>query len=93
MIHFIRTKNNNTIIDVESTKDDLQVVICIKEYSKYLLSLPSDKQASFISHVDSISEMRGTYFESNINNYSSSKMAEIILKEFAKQWGLYYVED
>lgn len=42
--HYLRTKENKSIADIESYPTDISSVVCIDIYTKYLLDLPEDKR-------------------------------------------------
>ena len=66
MVHFLRTQNNRSIIECEVYGEDLSSSVNILEYSRMLLSLnESDKLSArlFLKDIDSLSEIRGEWWE------------------------------
>jgi hypothetical protein len=96
MTHFIRTKNNATIVDLEEGKNDFQVDIDIENYSKGLLLLPDDYlKQEFIKDFSFISDLRGVWF-GLIEPNSSERMRDFIKDSFnfvCGRWDLCYVTD
>ena len=94
MIHFIRDKHNNTIVDCETLPDDLHVFIDIWNYSAFLLAAEGDK-TELVQDFDDISDLRGMWFESGAKDKYNEpwEFAREILKEYADKYGLWYVED
>jgi hypothetical protein len=77
---------------LETTKDDLHCVIDVRGFSNLLLS--SDKQQELIDDFDELQEIRGSWFERVVrDDLTPRTFATKILKEVAKKWDLYYVED
>lgn len=109
MIHYIRTKNNQTLIDCETlNKDshsDISITIDIKIYSTYLLAiLEIIKDSSveysmiedkFINDVYDLSEIRGLWWKKAINNYNNiDDFVKDLFNEFVKNWNYFkYVTD
>ena len=94
MTHYLRDFSSNTIVDVEATKDDINCVVVIRAYSEMLLSLPEHERESFILDMNTIQEIRATYWEGiNPRNTDPDKFAAENLKEMAQKWGLFYVTD
>ena len=96
MTHYIRTKNNATIVDLEEGKYDFQVAIDIENYSKGLLLLPDDSlKQEFIKDFSFISELRGGWFEV-IEPNNDKTMREFIkdsLNFVCERWDLCYITD
>jgi hypothetical protein len=91
MTHYLRN-GTETIVDLETTKDDLHCVIDVRGFSNLLLS--SDKQQELIDDFNDLQEIRGTWFERIVRDDTTPRIfATKILKELGKKWGLYYVED
>ena len=64
MTHYIKDSKNRIIIDAESSKNDLHVSLDVVYYSVYLLGLEDvDRQAEFIFDINSLLELRATWFE------------------------------
>jgi hypothetical protein len=96
MTHYIRTKNNATIVDLEEGKYDFHTTINIENYSRGLLLLPDDSlKQEFIKDFSFISELRGVWFEVITPN-NDKTMREFIkdsLNFVCERWGLYYITD
>ena len=95
MIHYLRDKKNNSIVDVESMKSDIRSLVCIIPYSKFLLSLPIDQQNDFINDMDQVQEIRGMYHENGLESQipHTSYLVKPLLTALAKKWELAYIED
>ena len=100
MTHYLRNSANETIVDVEATRDDLSCVVCIDTYSRMLLSLPEDRREQFIEDMNSTQEIRGYYFERVIVPGLCKNTAKGIdgfvhgfLRCIADSWDLAYVTD
>jgi hypothetical protein len=96
MTHYIRTKNNATIVDLEEGKYDFQVAIDIENYSKGLLLLPDNSlKQEFIKDFSFISELREVWFEV-IEPHNDKTMREFIkdsLNFVCERWDLCYITD
>jgi len=92
MIHFIRDHNNNTIVDIETLKDDLHVTIDIHYYSIFLLS--SEGPISIVNDFSAIDELRSEWFETDAHTkYTPTEFIRKVLPRYAEKYNLYYVED
>ena len=91
MIHFLRTKGKS-IVDLSATENDLSCVICIDEYSKFLLN-NIEKSKEIIEDFDMIQEIRGIFFETPNMKYTPDELSKKILVEIGKKYGLQYVTD
>lgn len=95
MIHFLRTKDNKTIISCDVSSKDLHSSVDLENYSMYLLSLQVERK-QFIIQLSELSEIRGWWWEhekdfgdwKNIDAFVKAKYREI-----AEYWDLYYVTD
>lgn len=101
MIHFIRDKDNNTIVDAEALPNDLHVVVSIDYYSKFLLGVDAwTKKADVIADFNAIQELRGAWFETGPGS-GSKPDPDITTDDFvgervralADKYGLSYVTD
>lgn len=64
MTHYLHTKNNKTIVDIEQTKDDIRCVVSIREYSYLLLNMENKREQNImIEDFNNLQEIRGTWFE------------------------------
>lgn len=96
MIHFLRTKENKTIIECEVYSNDLSSAIDIYEYSMFLLNLEADLNEMFVDDINNLNEIRGLWWEKekdfgnwkSIDEYVASQY-----KKIGKEWGLKYVTD
>ena len=110
MIHYIRTKlDNKTLVECETIiKDshpDLSVWVDIKVFSWYLIGiLESIKNSSieysmfedkFINEVYDLSEIRGCWWEKEINNYDNiDDFVRDYFNRFINNWEYFkYVTD
>jgi len=104
MVLFIRNKDNDTILDLEvyASKGyvELKSVIDVENYSIFLLE-NLNKSKEIIEDFQELSELRGwlweVYFMAERN--TSDKYNDVLeilrvrIKEIAKKYDLYYVED
>ena len=97
MVHFLRNRYNETIIECEVTPIDLSAVVNIEKYSIKLLSIESEKDADdFMQDISTLSEIRGWWWEkekdfgdwSSIDSFVATKF-----KEISEKWQLYYITD
>jgi len=99
MIHYLRTSQNRTIIECEVTKEDLGSSVHILEYSRMLLNLNEANKGyakSFLNDIDSLSEIRGLWWERE-KDFGDWKSTEEFVKsrftEVSEKWGLSYITD
>lgn len=92
MIHYLRDGSNDTLVDIDATKDDIHCVVVIETYSKFLLSLSEDGRKQFILDMGNVQEIRGHYFESGYKG-SPDDLARNWLTRLTRLWGLGYVTD
>lgn len=99
MTHYLRDKDNHTIVDVEaagkSTVVDITVVVSITFFARFLLNLPEHKQPKFTEDMHAMQELRGEYWEQygTVSQETTNQLAERRCKEMVKAWGLTYVTD
>lgn len=104
MIHFIRNENNDTIVDVDATEDDIHVVVLILGYTRLLLDRfvttsrlvtprARHSQTELVNDFASLQELRAEYFETNYDKETTDELAERRLREIAEKYGLGYVTD
>lgn len=108
MIHYLRNKNNKTIIEtmtygtIEEKTFDLSSAIYLQKYSIQLLEifLSNDyNEREFIDDIHELNELRGLYFEKlrYDDNIKTREDVDKIIKEKYKsasdKYGLIYVED
>jgi hypothetical protein len=94
MVHFLRNKKNNTIIECEVYTHDLSSVVSILEYSELLLSLPNEKQLEFVNDINELAEIRGWWWEKEEMFGDWDSINEFVAQtfiNFSKKWDLYYV--
>jgi len=91
MTHYLRL-NGQTLVDIETTKDDIQCVIDIGNYSRYLLSNVGNSE-TIVRDFDAIQEIRGAYFEQPHSHAAPSDFAKNYCKDFASKYGFSYVTD
>lgn len=98
MIHYIRNANNDTVVDVESLPDDIRAVVCIDTYSPLLLELVAKGHpfSGIVADFQALQEIRGEWFE-NVEiqrDYKTPRdLAMKRVREIAKKYDLFYVED
>jgi len=96
MTHYLRTSNNDTLVDATAFKGDLAVSVIIAEFSVQLLALPKEKQSDFTEDFQAIQELHGEWFERLSPYPSDEKIEEFLarrLQEVAKKWNFRYVTD
>ena len=93
MIHFLRDKKNNTIVDIEATPKDIRCVVVIEHFAGKLLGLSDSMRPLFIADMQLIQEIRGYYFESNTWKETPDQIARNWLIPVAQRWDLRYVTD
>ena len=96
MTHFLRTKNNDTVVEVDELDQDFSVTVDIEHYSKVLLGFDKGYQNEFIEDISFLQELRGCWFEVIQPNNPHKTMREFIkdsLEFSGKIWSLTYVTD
>lgn len=93
MIHFLRDKRNNTIVDIEALLSDIRCVVVIEHFATKLLSLSHTRRKLFIADMQLIQEIRGYYFEQNTGKETSDAIAQKWLIPVAQRWDLDYITD
>ena len=93
MTHYLRTKENNTVVEAEGLKDELSVVVCIWEFSDLLLSQDADDKRICANDFDTIQEFRAEWFETVDQKETPDEFLARRLQEFGEKWGLGYVTD
>ncbi len=97
--YFLRNKSNLTIVDCEVSKSDLSCAINITNYTKYYTSLykeDKDQALNFRDDIDSISEIRGWWWEREEDDpkwKSINEFIDSVFKSYAEKWDLIYVTD
>lgn len=96
MTYFLRDAQNRTVVDLDFTKDDFHVVVCIGTYSEKLfeLTLPMERLA-FVRDMEGIQELRGEWWERALpfGKESIYVFAERRMREVGKKWNLAFVTD
>jgi hypothetical protein len=92
MTHFLRNKHNETIVDIEATKDDIHCVVDLMTYTYHIPTIGKTKRHEFIQDMSAMQEIRGLYFETQ-HGLTPDKLAIMKCKEMAKKWQLGYVVD
>ncbi len=98
MIHYLRL-NNNTVVDVEATKDDIRSIVCIAEYSRLLLKCASqdgvysDAIVEMMLDFEGMQGLRGEYHETTDKKESPDEFVRRRLRKVGKKYGLTYVTD
>jgi len=95
---FIRTENNDNVVDckVWETKDgpDMSIVVCIRQYSRFLLKQPTSNALEIITDFDDLQELRGEWFEKGFGSVPIKEFVRSKFKEIVEKYpNLYYVED
>jgi len=95
MVHFLRSSDNNSVVDSTALEDDLSVGIDIAEFSKPLLSTPEEKRQELIDDFWAVQELRGEWFETPglRTEETPDEFLGRRLREIGKKWNLGYVTD
>lgn len=94
MVHFLREWNNRTLIECEVYAKDLSAAVYLENYSLHLTSKigPLDR-LEFISDFESLNEIRGSFWENELEDQDINKFVAEKFEKAAKKWGLTYVTD
>lgn len=94
MVHFLRNKDNWTIVECEVYDRDLSAAVEILEYSEFLLGLETKTQRdNFINDINYLSQIRRAFWE---DEPGVQNIEEFVTEEFSKvarRWELIYVTD
>lgn len=82
MIHFIKTKQNKTIIECEVAKQDLSAVVNIYNYSMELGQM-GHRSMEYIVDFDTLSKIRSTFWE-QVPKPSNTPPEKDAIEEFVK---------
>ena len=98
MVHFLRDKNNDTLIECEVYDRDLSAVVYLYNYSYYLLesidtSVDIDARYDFIADLHYLSEIRGKYWEDEPGVQTPEEFVTEEFTRVAEKWNLNYVTD
>jgi hypothetical protein len=93
MIHFIRDLKNRTIVDIETTKNDIHVKVDIRFYTLHLFTLCDPNTLDFMDDTDDLDNLASEWFESKPDFRSIDDFVRSVCKSFTNKWNLCYVED
>jgi len=97
MIHFLRNKINQTIIECEVYKDDLSAATNIENYSMMLIDLHNnDLRYPFINDISELDQIRGWWWEMAMDSGDYKSIDDFVKEKFmvvAKKYDLNYVTD
>ena len=95
MTHFLRNKDNRTIISCDVSSKDLSSAVDIEEYSNMLLDIPSNMR-DFIKAISDLDEIRGAWWENAMYSGNWKSIDDFVAEEYKKvasAYNLYYVTD
>ena len=97
MIHFLRNKENRTIVECEVYKDDLSAATNIITYSEMLLDFDNKElQKYFIAMIYELDQIRGWWWEQAKDSGEYKTIDEFVKEKFlwfVKEFDLTYVTD
>ncbi len=99
MVYFLRNEQNRTIIECSVYNDDLSSSVDILEYTKKLLEIYTQSNFNaneFANDISELSEIRGAWFEKEMEFGNSKSIDDFVKKTFikvAEKWNLRYVTD
>lgn len=99
MTHYLRNDNNDTIIEVDTSSNDLSAAVNVLVYSKKLLdfymALGPVTAGRFACRIDDLSEIRGMWFErvEPERVVTMEEFVEQMMLSTAKSFDCYYVTD
>lgn len=97
MIHFLRNKQNRTIIECEVYNNDLSAATNIEEYSKMLIDLHNkDLHYPFIKSISDLDEIRGWWWEQAEDSGEYKSIDDFVKEKFlevSEKHNLNYVTD
>ena len=104
MTHYLRTQNNKTVVDVETSwpsggDGNIQSVVIIEEYTKILLSTNqtrlAGRQKQCIEDFTNLQNLRGEWFETPLAEMKESPDEFVTrrFREIGKRWDLHHVTD
>ena len=91
--YFVRTENNETIIDIEAMEDDISCTVDIEMYTVHLFSLSPLLYAAWMQNIAETQEIRGFYHENNQEKLSPPQLAEKWCRKLAEKWDLIWTVD
>lgn len=92
MTHYLR-RNGETVVDVETTEQDLSCVIVLNTYSPMLLWCPVLQQPGMIADFHDLQEMRGEWHEAPGQKETPFEFVKRKLQAAADKYDLQYVTD
>lgn len=94
MVHFLRNKDNWTIIECEVYDKDLSAAIDVLLYSEFLLGLETETQRdNFITDMNYLNEIRRAWWEDEPGVQTPEEFVAEEFTKAAKRWELIYVTD
>ena len=94
MVHFLRNKDNWTIIECMVYDHDLSAAIDILLYSEHLLGLETETQRdNFITDMNYLNEIRRAWWEDEPGVQTPEEFVAEEFAKAAKRWELIYVTD
>jgi hypothetical protein len=99
MVHFLRDKDNHTIISCDVSKTDLRSSVNVRYYTSEFLKQGAYSVISgseFALNIDYLSELRGVWWEKEEDNPKWKNIDEFVATEYkivAEKFKLNYVTD
>lgn len=99
MTHYLRNNNNDTIIEVDTSSNDLRATVNVLVYSKKLLDFYMEHgpvtASRFACRIDDLSEIRGMWFErvESERVVTMEEFVEQMMLSTAKSFDCHYVID
>ena len=88
MIFVIRDTLDDTMVDIDTTENDIEVCIEIKSYTEFLLALDDRaKQLEFMNDVDRINQISEEYFHDRVRDTTHDFVRKSI-DHFTRKWNL-----
>ena len=91
--HFLRTGKNDTVVEVDASKNDLSSTVVISEFGRLLLDAELSKQEEMIEDFDALQELRGEFHETPHQQETPDGLARRRLREIGDKYGIFYVTD
>ncbi len=99
MVHFLRNRNNQTIIECDVSTNDLHSSVDLEIYTKEFIvhyTTSNSTANDFMSDISNLDQIRGWWWEKE-NEFGDWKSIDAFVKakfvEVADKWGLCYVTD
>lgn len=99
MVHFLRNKNNRTIIECEVGNADLHSSIDVEVYTKEFIIHYTNSNSmanDFMSDISNLDEIRGWWWEKEQDSGDWKSIDDFVKTKFievAKKWELNYITD